>query len=604
MEGAEGPSKMHNQSLAFYMDVGDEHMASPTRQLAAAGRRDILDSNDISTSKKAEDGDIPGKQHSPHKKSPTVYKEESIQMRGRDTASPDENDKNDNNNDANIDALFAGDYDGRPSSDMAIRQEEDTMEKDKGYNGHTPDNYTPYDNADYRYGIPDDFSDDDTNNNHEDDDDGFGAYASILNEDSVLDEASLHSETPHDMRNPRERVRAARRKAGGSNSHPKKTQEHIQGRYVTSHIGEGSITSMVGQENKLDRRTMEIQLSDAQKKLSRALKEISMLRGKMGNSGITRQMDKCKSIMHKQALHIKELTKNKKGLERVVRSQAKMLEGKNIHGDGDKIWSEEAQVKILMERVRQLQRQNMELRERDKVVVGQNENMRSYTETLKIKLHTAQLTLQNARKRGLVKGEDQAAADTTVLDMMESPEKQEQKHTTTHHHIKELTTKVHSMTLAVEKVGKEKVALQRLLKSHTTRLENEKLTLLRDLQASHDVVAVLKESMSARDREARMHLLTVKKLKQTCKDLQSGNKKLEQASVIYTSGLALENSTYTQNSTYTLAGPGGSHVSGPAPPSNSNPKGTPRSGRGVSSSVASVDTLGADVSSSTFMTSS
>ena len=669
-------TKIHDQSLAFYMDVGDEHSAAPTRKLATLRHHEVKSresarnssGDEPSRASPSPNGENNGKSSPQPHQQLSVHKEESLhdvpvtqepsetnagkyQGPGAEShvygegktlpkrnmspdenaasngnkskgpmersMSPDENAaSNGNKSKGPMDDLFTDDYNEYDAnSDTAVGE----VRQGSPY-AVSPDNYTPYD---YRYGMPDD--------GDSDEDDEFGAYASILHEGSVLDEQSLASETPEEMRNPRERVRAAKRmkelQKGKRQQRPhrpqdhdtdmvlleqlqreKRTPEHIQGRHVNQNIAEGSITSIIGRDNKLDRRTLEIQLRDSHKKLSRAMKEISMLRGKLGKSGITRQIDHCKSIIAKQNATIKELVKNKKGLERVVRSQGKTLSAHHVKGEGDgKIWSEEAQVKILIERVRQLQRTNMDLRDRDKALVHENEHLRQQVQTLKSKLRKSL-----AREQDGGRAEDHVNED--LLEIREEgrrgwsgngtapapPSQPSLK-------AKELSAQLEVMAVSMDKTTKEKLALQRLLKTHTSRMENEKLILLKELEAERKNSTRLKANLVERDKEARMHLLTVKKLKKACVDLQSGNKKLEQASAIYTTGLNIENSALSISVSQSQS-QSQSH-SQPTPPSGlgSRQSQTPRGGskyRGSTLSEVTGDGTVSYMGSSTFITSS
>ena len=453
--------------------------------------------------------------------------------------------------------------------------------------GNSPDNYTPYD---YRYGIPDDFSDDE--NDHDDADGtlGFRHYASILNEDSVLDEASLVSETPAEFRRPHNR----RHHGGGKGTKGPEAPRppygkgrvaagpSIQGHLIGSNITEGSITSMVGKQAKLDRGTMERHLKTMQKKLAHASREIMVLRGRMDKSAVATQMDKYRAVIREQATTIKAMRKDRKALEGVVRSQSKTLAALNGKNDSNE-WSDEGQVAVLLERVRQLQQTNQQLRERDKAMIRDNQNLEGKVRKLRSQLIATKGRQQyhgdmplGVNEASTVTGGDStvmsnlAAGTSSILDPTTKDDSVDMLHSNpslyeSRQQIAQqkrqpsaiaVNERIQELETIAEKAKKEKESMARLLKSYQQRQGNDKAVMTKQLEKANQRIQLLTSAIAERNKEARMHTLTVKKLKATCEDLERGNRQLAKASAIYATGLNLESQS-TVTASMSFAGPRG-----------------------------------------------
>ncbi len=401
----------------------------------------------------------------------------------------------------------------------------------------------------------------DTNSNNKDNEDydndidGFESYASILHENSVLDEQSLMSETPLDMKSPRSRAKdkrnrrrqgdrygnayVARHHGGNSHNNPGR---YIDGR-LTNDIAQGSITSIVRDDAKLEYRLLEKQLNLTSKKLQSTTHELSSLKRQMQHDGVIAEFDRLNLLIDNQKKKIRDLSKANDTLEIVNRKQAKALddaENKIITNGKSSLYSEKQHSKVLQERVKRLQKNNMQLRERSSFLENRNKELEGAL--FAAKNNSNNLKAQLRQVMSVKDGDGNHNNDNSNYnnsDLNLEP--------TGDSHSKERTIPLR-IAHAMQQRLKEVMEMLR-------QSENDKKKLKKQVHAQSDKFTREKEGqqeyrtqisleneelrneLDKRNKEAKMHVVTVKKLMQTCKELYKGNQRLQDASVVYQSAL-------------------------------------------------------------------
>jgi len=379
--------------------------------------------------------------------------------------------------------------------------------------------YTPYD---VRYGIPDDYSDDDL-----DDEASFRQYDSILQESSVLHDSSMTSVTPPDMKPPR----------GGMRKEiaTKKQYQKVAGRRVNN-IMQGSINSIVSRDNKLKGRIAEKQSILTTKKLAQAQEENRQLRVRMDKTGVLSEIDKLKAVITQQRQKIADIMEAKKALEKVIREQGRALTSndKSYKAESN-LWSHENQIKVLMERVRRLNSHNLEMRERDKTLNDEIILLDRKIVLMKNKIVEMGQYIQHLCATLDAAGIDDFGEGIGSLAITEdgsnnSPEEQKSKQGRAR---TSGSNKNDQLVAKVKKLENEREKALALLRSQNTRHEKEKS----DANVFYERMKLenerLRNTLEQRDKEARLHILTVKKLATACEDLQKGNQSLQEASAIF-----------------------------------------------------------------------
>ena len=301
-----------------------------------------------------------------------------------------------------------------------------------------------------------------------------------------------------------------------------------------------SAHSNIQADNRLSKATMEIQLKNALKKVEQYSKINQALLRKLDASSVDEEFGKYKTAIQEQEKVIAGLEEDKRALEKLTRGQARQLQvADKVTGPGGVIVSSDGQIQVLNERLRRINGQLSEMRNKDNAQKQEIETLKK-TNT-KLQKRVGSLKFKSKKANG---GD---AEDTNVLSLFENPESVDQstKDMNSSSSPKDAPTSVKSSVVKSKKaaitkaedlsmVQQQKITLlEKQLLYHKNEHDRYKIKVENELEKQRKHIATLEKEIEAKDRLSRVQIVEVKRLQQTCRDLAEGNKKLQVASDFY-----------------------------------------------------------------------